>query len=200
MTRRCRCSIPVAAGPRPGGCGAMRSTSGPGRPGASGRCLCLLRGSQGRASRRTSGDFNGVLQVDGYTGFKRWRNARRRHDRAGVLLGAHAAALLRVPRLHQVAARRRGTGSRSPRSTRSRPRSAVSRPSTATRAPAAKSSDRRGTADLAERPCGRVSSASPLADAIRYTLRHWSGLVVFLDDGRLEIDTNVVERAMRSIP
>ena len=45
----------------------------------------------------------------------------------------------------------------------------------------------------------RVSSASPLADAIGYMLRHWSGLVLFLDDGRLEIDTNVVERGMKGV-
>ncbi len=45
----------------------------------------------------------------------------------------------------------------------------------------------------------RLSGASPLAAAIRYALRHWSGLVVFLDDGRLEMDTNVVERGMKGV-
>ena len=44
---------------------------------------------------------------------------------------------------------------------------------------------------------GRVSAASDLAKAIRYAIRHWEGLVVFLDDGRVEMDTNVVERAIR---
>ena len=44
---------------------------------------------------------------------------------------------------------------------------------------------------------GHVSAASDLARAIRYALRHWAGLVVFLDDGRVEMDTNVVERAIR---
>ena len=43
----------------------------------------------------------------------------------------------------------------------------------------------------------RVSAASDLAKAIRYALRHWPGLTVFLDDGRIEMDTNVVERAIR---
>ena len=32
---------------------------------------------------------------------------------------------------------------------------------------------------------------------MRYAIRHWPGLVVFLDDGRVEMDTNVVERAIR---
>ena len=44
---------------------------------------------------------------------------------------------------------------------------------------------------------GRVSASSDLAKAIRYTIRHWPGLLVFLDDGRVEMDTNVVERAIR---
>ena len=45
----------------------------------------------------------------------------------------------------------------------------------------------------------RVSGRSNLAEAIRYVLRHWTGLVLFLDDGRLELDTNVIERAIRPI-
>ena len=43
----------------------------------------------------------------------------------------------------------------------------------------------------------RVSAASELAKAMRYAIRHWDGLTVFLDDGRVEMDTNVVERAIR---
>jgi transposase len=46
---------------------------------------------------------------------------------------------------------------------------------------------------------GRVSGRSTLAEAIRYALRHWQGLVLFLDDGRLELDTNTIERAIRPI-
>jgi transposase len=34
-----------------------------------------------------------------------------------------------------------------------------------------------------------ISTKSPLAKAIRYTLGHWAGLGVFLTDGRVEIDT-----------
>jgi transposase len=45
----------------------------------------------------------------------------------------------------------------------------------------------------------RVSGRSTLAEAIRYALRHWQGLVLFLDDGRLELDTNTVERTMRDV-
>jgi hypothetical protein len=45
----------------------------------------------------------------------------------------------------------------------------------------------------------RVSGRSTLAEAIRYALRHWQGLVLFLEDGRVELDTNVIERAIRPI-
>ncbi len=45
----------------------------------------------------------------------------------------------------------------------------------------------------------RVSGKSALAEAICYALRHWQGLVLFLEDGRIELDTNVIERAIRPI-
>ena len=45
----------------------------------------------------------------------------------------------------------------------------------------------------------RVSGKSSLAEAIRYALRHMDGLSLFLDDGRVELDTNVVERSIRPI-
>lgn len=45
----------------------------------------------------------------------------------------------------------------------------------------------------------RVSGRSPVAEAMRYGTSHWRGLCRFLDDGRVEIDTNVVERAIRPI-
>lgn len=45
----------------------------------------------------------------------------------------------------------------------------------------------------------RVSGRSTLAQAMRYALNHWSGLILYLDDGRLELDTNTVEHAMRPV-
>ena len=38
-----------------------------------------------------------------------------------------------------------------------------------------------------------------IAEAIRYGLNHWDGLARFLDDGRIELDTNIVERGIRPI-
>jgi transposase len=44
-----------------------------------------------------------------------------------------------------------------------------------------------------------VSSKAPIAHEIRYGLNHWDGLIRFLDDGRIELDTNIVERGIRPI-
>ena len=44
-----------------------------------------------------------------------------------------------------------------------------------------------------------ISSGSTLATDIRYALSHWDGLTRFLEDGRLELDTNPVENAIRPV-
>lgn len=44
-----------------------------------------------------------------------------------------------------------------------------------------------------------LAQKSDTAKALRYALRHWEGLTLYLDDGRIEMDTNAVERAMRPI-
>ena len=44
-----------------------------------------------------------------------------------------------------------------------------------------------------------ISQKTKLAEAIRYVLSRWDGLCRFVDDGRTEIDSNVVERAIRPI-
>jgi hypothetical protein len=46
---------------------------------------------------------------------------------------------------------------------------------------------------------GLISQKTKLAEAIRYALSRWEGLTRFLDDGRIEIDSNVVERSIRPI-
>jgi transposase len=50
-----------------------------------------------------------------------------------------------------------------------------------------------------EQQLARVSTKSVIAEVIRYGLNHWDGLVRFLDDGRIELDTNIVERSIRPI-
>lgn len=46
----------------------------------------------------------------------------------------------------------------------------------------------------------QLPSSSDLARHIRYGLKRWDGLKVFLSDGRIEMDTNPVENAIRPIP
>jgi transposase len=44
-----------------------------------------------------------------------------------------------------------------------------------------------------------VSAKSKLADAIRYATSRWTGLTLLLEDGRVEMDSNTVERTIRPI-
>lgn len=46
---------------------------------------------------------------------------------------------------------------------------------------------------------GLISQKTKLAEAIRYALSRWDGLTRFIADCRIEIDSNVVERAIRPI-
>ena len=45
----------------------------------------------------------------------------------------------------------------------------------------------------------RVSKTSPVCDAIKYGLNQWDGLVRYLDDGRIEMNSNTIERSMRPV-
>jgi Transposase IS66 family len=50
-----------------------------------------------------------------------------------------------------------------------------------------------------EQQLARVSAKATIANDIRYALNHWEGLTRFLDDGRIELDTNIVERSIRPL-
>jgi hypothetical protein len=145
-------------------------------------------------------EFKGVLQVDGYSGFKGlltgrppdqiklafcWAHCRRGfyeiHRSTGSPLAAEA--LRRIGELDKVEAEIRGRSAEERRTVRQE-RSK----------PLVDALHAWLTAQLA-----RVSGKSGLAAAIRYALRHWLGLVLFLEDGRLELDTNTIERAIRPI-
>ena len=145
-------------------------------------------------------EFQGVLQVDGYSGFKSlltgrppdqiklvfcWAHCRRRFYEIHQATGSPLAeeALRRIGELYAIEAEIRGRPAEVRRATRQeRSKSLVD------------TLHAWLTAQL-----GRVSGKSNLAEAIRYTLRHWQGLVLFLEDGRIELDTNTVERTMRGV-
>jgi hypothetical protein len=160
----------------------------------------------GRGAEHATGPlagFSGVLQVDAYPAYNGladpardggpvtlaycWSHVRRRFSTRSP-----RAATPRSPRKPSRA---------SPRSTGSRPCSAARRPSSA--APVAMSRQSRPIVDelraWLEARLAQVPGGSRIAGAIRYALKHWSGLGVFLDDGRVEIDSNTVERAIRPI-
>lgn len=45
-----------------------------------------------------------------------------------------------------------------------------------------------------------MSAKSALASAVRYALTRWTALVGYCEDGRIEIDNNAAERALRAVP
>jgi transposase len=155
---------------------------------------------QGVHPRSHLAKFTGVLQVDGYAGFDRLRGARPAGAVELAFCWAHvrrkffdfhhataspiaAEALQRIAELYQIEARIRGR----PPNERARIRQAESRPLVD------------AMNSWLEAQLGRVSAKSALAEAIRYALRHWQGLGLFLADGRVEIDSNTVERTIRPI-
>ena len=44
-----------------------------------------------------------------------------------------------------------------------------------------------------------MSAKSALSKAVASTLNHWGGLTAFMEDGQIEVDSNIVERSMKSI-
>ena len=141
--------------------------------------------------------FTGVLQVDGYAAYKSlaeagkitlalcWVHARRRFYEIAARGPAPIAeeVLRRIAALYAIEAGLRGQDAeprRTARQTHSKPLIEAFEPWL--------------HAQLAS-----VSAKSETAEAIRYLLAHWIGLTLFLDDGRIELDTNVVERTIRPL-
>ena len=145
-------------------------------------------------------EFGGILQVDGYSGFKSllenrppgairlafcWAHCRRRFYEIHQATGSPLAeeALRRIGELYTIEAEIRGRPAEERRAVRQERRK-----------PVVDTLHAWLTTQLT-----RVSGRSNLAAALRYVLRHWPGLVLFLEDGRLELDTNTVERTIRPI-
>ena len=157
--------------------------------------------SEDRKNRRPAehlSSFKGVLQVDGYDGFKRlagdradqsvrlafcWVHMRRGFFQfhASTQSPLAAEVLARVAALYAIEAEIRGH----PAEHRHRVRQERSRPIV------------EALHEWLQAHLGRVSGTSDLAKAMRYAIRHWPGLTAFLDDGRIEMDTNTVERSIR---
>lgn len=156
-------------------------------------------------AREILADYTGVLQVDGWGGFKRlagkqdaapddaggvtlafcWSHSRRQffeiHQSSQSPIAGEV--LRRIAELYRIEDEIRGQ----PPDARQVVRHDRSRP----RVEALKV--------YLEEQLARVSSKMPVAKAIRYMLRHWTGLCVFLSDGRVELDTNTIERLHRIV-
>jgi len=50
-----------------------------------------------------------------------------------------------------------------------------------------------------ERSLTVVPKGGKIGEALAYGLKHWDGLTRFIDDGRIEIDSNTVERSIRDL-
>jgi hypothetical protein len=141
--------------------------------------------------------FEGVLQVDGYGGYRAlaerggvtlafcWAHVRRRFYELAAAGCAPIAseALTHIAKLCAVESDIRGRTAderRAVRQDKSRPILDEFEPWL------------RAKLDL-------ISQKTKLAEAIRYALSRWQGLTRFVDDGSIEIDSNVVERAIRPI-
>ena len=151
----------------------------------------------GTHPQRELAGFTGSLQADAYAGYDKlyqggrvtevacWAHFRRKifdihQDKPTALT---SDLLARIGALYAVEASIRGQ----PPDARARARREQSRPLV---------DALRAALDDALR---RLSPKSEMARACRYGVKLWGPLARFLDDGRLEIDNNIAERAMRGI-
>ena len=141
--------------------------------------------------------FTGILQVDGYGGYRVlaeksgvtlafcWAHVRRRFYELAAAGPAPIAseALRRIAELYRIEDDVQGRSAEQRRAAR-------------------QEKSLRIVANLEpwlREKLGLISQKTKLAEAIRYTLSRWEGLSRFLDDGRIEIDSNTVERSIRPI-
>jgi transposase len=142
-------------------------------------------------------DFKGILQVDGYAGYRKlaergdvqlafcWAHMRRNFYELATPGPAPIAreALKHIAEFYAIEKDIRGRSAEARRIIRQQ----KSRP----------------LADTFEQwlrtKLGLISQKGRLAEAIRYALSRWEGLTRFIDDGRIELDNNAVERSIRPI-
>lgn len=155
------------------------------------------RGGDGPA-RHLAG-FSGLLQIDGYAAYRGladpdreggpvtlaacWAHLRRKFYEQHTA-GLSETATWTVERMAALWAVEQEVRGRDPDTRRSARQRAA--------APVVADLFGRWEAELR-----RIPGRGKLAEAIRYALRRRDDLERFLDDGRIELDTNVVERAIR---
>ena len=162
------------------------------------RSICSHRTERPSVRQRIWRSFKGVLHVDGYAGFERltgngdvmlaacWAHTRRKFYEI-----AEADRLARGDR--SAAPHRRNLCRRS-----ARPRS-IAGASAGWRRSFSKPHRASSAGSGWKRSFRSCPAVATLAEAMRYALSRWDGLTRFLHDGRIELDTNPVERAIRPV-
>jgi len=152
----------------------------------------------GDCAARHLGDYRGILQCDGYAGYRKiaggahsngmrlagcWAHLRRKffdlHANGGSVVAT--ATVNEMRQLWAIEDEVRGQPSQARLAARRAASVAVVQ----------------SLFDVWERELPRISGKSKLAEAIRYARSHRAALELFLEDGRAEIDSNIVERAIR---
>ncbi|MGA8818695.1 MAG: IS66 family transposase, partial [Xanthobacteraceae bacterium] len=159
-------------------------------------------GRGGMHAQEMLAGFDGVLQVDGFTGYNRLQKADRQggsplrlaycwsHGRREVIKAIPEVGspigdeiLQRIAGLYAIEKQIRGTSPDQRRAVRQQRAKPL-------------------VADLeafirAQRE--RLSPRSNMGRALAYLANHWEGLCVYLDDGRVEMDSNPVENLIRPL-
>ena len=152
---------------------------------------------KGEHPRQHLKDFEGALQADAYAGFHHlygdgriyevacWAHARRKFHEIHVLHASPTTteALARVAALYAIEDEIRGK----PGALRREVRQSRARPLID------------ALHSWMEKTLRLLSPKSETTGAIRYSLSRWRALTRYLDDGRLEIDNNNAERALRVV-
>lgn len=151
---------------------------------------------KGERAETHLGDFAGILQVDGYGGYaalaKRrqqiqlafcWAHVRRKFYELADNSPVATEVLRRIAQLYAIEDEVRGDTA----DQRQHIRAEHSRILV---------DDLRHYLEARNR---QVSAKSKLGEAMRYALSRWDGLSRFLDDGRVDLDSNVVERSIRPL-
>jgi hypothetical protein len=144
--------------------------------------------------------FEGILQVDGYAGYNQvldlrdnaptqlaycWAHERRKlyeltHQNVAPIA---KEGLKQITVLYRIEAQVRGTSAEE--------RFAIRQQKSAPKVAAFKI--------WLDHARTKVSAKSLTGAALKYIVKYWDGLILFLTDGRIEMDSNALERTIRPI-
>lgn len=197
MTRRLAHSHLAPEKPKRRACGRMCAMTDP-QATRRRRRYGLLTRRIARGNPRTHlKNFSGILQADGYAGFAQlyssgsvqeaacWAHARRKFydvykDQSSPLA---AEVLQRIAALYAIESEIRGQPPNLRKAARQSRASPLLEQLNA----------------WLNQTLTQLSKKSALGGAILYALNRWQALVRYCDDGRIEIDNNAAERALRAV-